>query len=569
MRADVQWLRAQIAGAPQTAVVLGVVGYLVSLTPSLLPRPWFFQGLVGGISAAMFFGVGVLIDDAWRGFVQCTELRVELNQRARRALRIIWRLVVALTVLLAPVLSLGWQAQVARYVGVPEPGWTYPLLSLVVAAGAFLLPVVLWHLITELTRWLTGRFLRRHVQDRVARAAAVLVTAVAVLAVGDQVVWRGLVLAAQHRATVVNATVPEGTSPPTSALRSGGPGSLVTWDSLGSDGQTFVSSGPDAADITRTTGVPSKEPIRVFVGTDQSRPLDQAVDLVVAEMDRTGAFERSAVVVVTATSTGFVNEWATEALEYLRHGDTAVVTLQYSTLPSAFALLTAGEEPPLVARQLFDAVAARVAVIPAAQRPRLYAMGESLGAYGGNGAFDSPQDMLDRVDGALWTGTPSFTPMHAELTAARNPGSSMVDPVIDNGRNVRFGGDPSQLVTDEFGRPLGEWLAPRVVYLQHNTDPVVWWSPQLLLGSPGWLEETRPEGSPMALMSWLPVVTFWQVTADLAMANTVPAGFGHRYQELETVPAWAGILGLDPAGDYTAIEGAIAAANAQLAETES
>ena len=38
---------------------------------------------------------------------------------------------------------------------------------------------------------------------------------------------------------------------------------------------------------------------------------------------------------------------------------------------------------------------------------------------------------------------------------------------------------------------------------------------------------------------------------------TSPAGHGHRYQD-ELVPAWAGVLGLDPDGDYGRIEQAIA-----------
>lgn len=549
-------------------MVLGVLGYLMSLTPSLLPRPWYFQGLVGGVSAAIFFGIGILVDDLWRAFVRVTGLRVEINDRARRILRLLWRVVVVLTVVLAPVLSLGWQTQVARYVGVGLPAWWYPVLSLVTAVLTFVLLAGIWHLVSGLTRWITGRFARRHVQDRIARVAAVLLTAVVVLVVGDQVIWRGMVFVAQQQADVVNAQSPQGLEPPTSSLRSGGPGSLVTWDSLGSDGRTFVSSGPDAAQIAAATGAAAREPIRVFVGTDQSRSTEQAVDLVLAEMDRTGAFDRPAVLVVTATSTGFVNEWAAESFEYLLGGDTAIATLQYSTLPSAFALLTAGGEPPAVARLLLDAVSARIAARAPATRPRLYVMGESLGAYGGNGAFDSPQAMLDEVDGALWTGTPSFTPLHEELTASRNPGSSSVVPVIDNGKHIRFAGDAAQLLTDEFGRPLGDWPAPRVVYLQHNTDPVVWWSPSLLFGSPQWLDETRPEGSPMSAMSWLPFVTFWQVTADMAMSNTVPAGYGHRYQESETVPAWAGILGRDPGGDYGAIEAAIAEANSALADTQ-
>jgi len=264
---------------------------------------------------------------------------------------------------------------------------------------------------------------------------------------------------------------------------------------------------------------------------------------------------------VTSTSTGFVNEWAAESFEYLMHGDSAIITMQYSTLPSALGLLTARDQPPKVGRLLFKAVAAKVASLPQDQRPKLYAGGESLGAYGGNGAFDSPDDMLAQLDGALWTGTPSFTDNWETLTAQRAFGSTVVNPDIGNGAHFRFASEAKELTQDQFGHSYGPWNSPRVVYLQHDSDPVVWWSTDLILNTPAWLDETRTPGTPMDYMSWMPFVTFWQVTGDMAMSNTVPGGYGHRYFETETVPAWAGIMGMDPNGDYSRIEAAIKEAN--------
>ena len=104
----------------------------------------------------------------------------------------------------------------------------------------------------------------------------------------------------------------------------------------------------------------------------------------------------------------------------------------------------------------------------------------------------------------------------------------MVVPVLDDGRHIRFAGRPEQLDADEYGRPLGTWAFPRVVYLQHASDPVAWWSPDLMWTAPAWLQETRRD-TPMAQMSWTPQVTFWQITADMLVSNNVPGGFGHRY----------------------------------------
>jgi uncharacterized membrane protein len=41
-------------------------------------------------------------------------------------------------------------------------------------------------------------------------------------------------------------------------------------------------------------------------------------------------------------------------------------------------------------------------------------------------------------------------------------------------------------------------------------------------------------------MGWYPLVTFWQVTCDLAAADSVPEGFGHRFGTLPTA-AWAAV----------------------------
>ena len=83
----------------------------------------------------------------------------------------------------------------------------------------------------------------------------------------------------------------------------------------------------------------------------------------------------------------------------------------------------------------------------------------------------------------------------------------------------------------------------------------MWWSPGLLFEEPDWLREDASHTS-AAEMTWLPVITFWQVTADLAVAMRPPPGEGHRYRD-ELVPAWAGVLGHDPAGDHSAVIEAI------------
>lgn len=89
---------------------------------------------------------------------------------------------------------------------------------------------------------------------------------------------------------------------------------------------------------------------------------------------------------------------------------------------------------------------------------------------------------------------------------------------FDRGENVRFVARP-----DNLGRPDDPWSTPRAVYLQHASDPIAWWNPDLLFKKPDWLRE--PRGSDVSpRMEWIPVVTFLQVSADMAVAVASPTG---------------------------------------------
>jgi uncharacterized membrane protein len=79
-----------------------------------------------------------------------------------------------------------------------------------------------------------------------------------------------------------------------------------------------------------------------------------------------------------------------------------------------------------------------------------------------------------------------------------------------------------------------------VLYLQHPSDPIVWWSTDLALRRPDWLREPRGRDV-LDEMIWIPFVTFWQVSADLPLATAVPAGHGHTYTR-EYVDGWAALL---------------------------
>lgn len=535
----------RFGGLSRFGLALAGLWFVAANTPSLLPRPWWLQGLIAAICAVLGYAVGTLLGAVVRGVHRWLGLTVSMDERRARHLQEFGLAALLLLALAFPFLTIHWQQYVTTRVGQDPPGWEYPIGSMLVAVAAFMAAIFLWRLIADLLDWFLLRVRSRVVREAAARLIATVLTLATVFGI-VALVARPLVLAGvQTEANRVNNTAPQDHTAPTSPLRTGGPGSPYSWGSLGQDGAIFVSSGPDARRITETTGRPAKEPIRVFVGKGDS--IEQTRDRVLGELDRTGAWQRKALLLVTATSTGYVNTWGADTFEYLLDGDTAIASMAYSDLPSAFGLLTDSASPPKAARALLDAVRGRLAALPADARPKLYVTGESLGAYGGDAGFASPEQMLDQVDGAVWSGTPTFAPNRATLTNRRTPGSTTVVPVVDNGAHVRFAGRSRHLSADEYGRPLGEWQFPRIVYLQHSSDPVAWWAPRLIYQTPVWLNETRTDG-PMTQMSWTPLVTFWQLTADMLVSNNVPGGFGHRYYGDDMVPAWTAVLGI---GDRT------------------
>ncbi|KAB7743614.1 hypothetical protein GA707_13490 [Nostocoides sp. F2B08] len=535
------------------STLLGLAGYLASITPSLLPRTWLVQGAIAGLCGTFGYAVGRLLETLGGAIGRWAGLEVTMRPEARRLLLWGWPIVLGVILLVTPFAMLRRHQRTAEIVGTEAPTALEILYATGVALLVFALLMGVWEGLSALVS-LTSRQLRRALPRWAAQAiAAILVIALVGIAV-DRLVVDTFVARAVSNADTVNARGLQD-APPQSPLRSGGPESAESWASLGHAGRTFVSSGPSRDEIAEVTDGGAVDPIRVYAGLTRGRDLEDTAAAVVAELERTGAFERRAVLLIVTTGTGWINEWVPSSFEFLLGGDSAVAAMQYSTLPSALAFIESATTPPEAGTALITAVETALDELPEASRPELYLSGESLGAYGANAAFDSLDDMVDRVDGALFTGTPGFTPLHEEITESRVMSSTQVLPVVDDGRHVRFASEPDELEADQFGRGLGPWGEPRIVYLQNRSDPVVWWHPRLLYRTPDWLDETR-QGSPAEQMSWAPFVTFWQVSADLGWANSAPQGEGHRY-DTEVVPAMAAVLGGDPGGDLDGIVDAI------------
>ncbi|MET8295727.1 MULTISPECIES: alpha/beta hydrolase [unclassified Streptomyces] len=501
----------------------------LSFTPSLLPRGGVLQGLVCGIGAAIGYGLGVVAAYVWRAFA---------DRDTRSARRRSWLvLLISAIVLFGVSFGLGqyWQHEIRGLMGVTDYSVLAAVACPLVAAVVFLLLLLAGRGLRALYRR-AAALLGRWIGRRAARVVGWFLVAGLAWAVFSGVLLSGFVNAANEAFSLRDTQTPEGVHQPASVLRSGGPGSLVPWDSLGYQGRAFTGSGPSAQTIGAFTHRTAQEPIRAYAGLETSDDTESRAARAVADLERAGGFERANLLVMTTTGSGWVDPAAVDSFEYLGNGDSATVAIQYSYLPSWMSYLVDQSKARAAGRDLFDAVYDKWSKLPTDRRPRLFVAGESLGSFGGETAFSGEYDLRNRTAGTVFAGPPNFNTLFREFSDHRDAGSPEIEPVYRAGRTVRFTNDPAAGIPP-VGRP---WDGPRVVYLMHPSDPIVWWSPQLALSEPDWIGE-RPGSDVLGAMVWIPFVTFWQVTADLPFSTGVPDGHGHTYKAAY-VDAWNSVM---------------------------
>ncbi len=517
-------------------LLVGAFFFSLSLFPSLLPRAGWVQGVVSGITLAIGYGLGAGVSGLWR-YLQLPSWSATVRRRAL----VVTAGLAGLTAVLAVWRFVGWQNDLRALFGMDSINPTVWVAIVVVTPIVAVLLLVMGRAVRWLFHWVIGR-LRRFLPPRLALTLG--------LATGGLLLWllwSGVLVQAFW--TVANSTFAPrdyldkpGSVEPTSAARSGGPESLVSWESLGREGRAFVSGGPSVQELTEVSpDVPAKEPIRAYVGIRSADTLQERADLLLAELKRTGAFDRQVLVVATTTGSGFLDPAAVDPLEYLWHGDTAIAGMQYSYLPSWLSLLADQQNVKQTAQTAFRTISAYWQTLPEDSRPEVYLYGLSLGSYGVESILTSIDLVNQPISGAFMSGPPFVNLLHSELTALRDPGSPPWRPVYQDGRTVRFTAQEPALESLP-----GTWGPSRLAYLQHGSDPVVFFSGQLMLNAPEWLEDGQRAPDVSDGFVWAPFVTFWQVALDLPAAGGVPWGYGHLYPPSENVPAWVAVT--QPAG---------------------
>lgn len=519
------------------SVALGTWFWWSSLVPSLLPRSGLLQGVIGAVSFAVGWALGSLVVQLWDRLLRHAGRRDPLA-----ALRPWPRVVVLSFALVAAVVGtvlwLHWQNDQRRVVGPDEVlGITAAVTMWVTTLVLVAVVVLLGRLVCLVVLRIDGQLPRRW---RAPARRLVAVTSFAAVVVAGVVIFVVAAvmpfLDAKFR-EADSAPVP-GLLAPQTATVSGGTGSLVTWSSLGAEGRLFT-SGTTSTDALRTFR-PERSPnapIRVYVGLRDALDATARADLAVRELERTGAFDRAYLIVWTVTGTGWVDPVGAAGVEYVAGGDTAIVAAQYSYLPSWISFLVDKDEAAQASAALYRAVYDRWSQLPADSRPRLVVFGESLGSFGSESTFgrgtasDTIAAATNAADLVLWVGPTNDNPVWNALQASRHPSSPAWAPV--------YGRDPSVRLVDH-GPALVSTPPSRVLWVQHPSDPVGWWSWSTLWSRPAWM--TQPTGDDVPQEpSWFPVVTFLQVTFDLMNGFSASPGHGHNYNP-DFAYAWAALV---------------------------
>lgn len=359
--------------------------------------------------------------------------------------------------------------------------------------------------------------------------------------------WGAVTLVNRKLAVSGNAPDHGNTAAPDIAEVTGGPGSLIPWDKQTRESARWLVEVLRPEQITAVMNEPAQQPIRVYASLPAATSEAQRAELLLAEIDRTRALERSVFALFSPTGSGYVNYVGSETLEYLTRGDCASACIQYSVLPSALSLnkVHMGTEQT---RMVVNGIVERMLAMEPSKRPKFVLFGESLGSQVSQDMFRGTSITGPAgigLEAAVWIGTPFATKWRDELWGDRTV-SQMPAP----GPGAAF---LPRAVRDWRGLSPEQKSEVRYLLLQNGDDPIPKFGPPLLWRQPAWLgpDAHRPPGAPRGT-AWQPVVTFFATFLDMQNAlSPTPGVFdegGHDYRR-ETPEAVRTVFGLDCTDD--------------------
>ncbi len=531
-------IKQRLLDMAKTFSVLGLfIGFLfmcTSLTPSLLPRIPVVQGTLAGVSFVVGYGAGKLIYFVWWYFGGP-------DLQSRQQIWVNWVLVaIGGGVALVTFSKIAvWQNTIRTLMEMPPVESGYPFR---VAVIAFLVAFVLLFVFRSMNRLgqrIVGKLGRILPHNTAVGLGGLLTFLLIFVIINDLFVQNVLRVADEVFAEgdqILNTEV----QPPEHRFASGGPASIIAWEDIGKKGKLFLTTGPTRANIATFSGPGALEPIRVYAGFRSADTFAERAELALQELINMGGFERKVMIVATPTGTGWLDPAAVDPVTYIHGGDIAIVSSQYTYVPSWLSIMVEPDRSRLAAQALFMEIYNHWVTLDPQGRPELYLFGLSLGALGSEAAVDLITLFEDPIHGGLWSGPPFASTNWPVITAARNLDSPAWLPEFRDGALVRFMNQDGVATPDD-----GEWGRMRFIYLQYASDPMVFFSPDLAFERPDWLRDSRGRDvSPQ--FDWYPLVTFLQVAFDVPMATSTPSGYGHTYDALDYIEGWIAVT--DPEG---------------------
>lgn len=508
--------------------------FSLSLTPSLMPRSPFVQGALSGTSAACGYLIGVFAVWLWD--------YLEVPRPPLPSGRI------GTAIILIPCIAVSawflwqeasWQDSIRNLMGLEPIAAADPLKLLAVAVVVFIALIALGRLFSRLSG-LSYAWLSRFVPRRLAHVVGTLLAIALFWSVAEGIFFQVTLRVVDSSFREADALIDDDTPMPADPAKTGSAASLVAWKQLGRQGRHFITSGPTGKEVGEFLHAAARDPIRVYVGLNAAETAEERAKLALAELKRQGAFDRSVLLVIVPTGTGWVDPAAIDTVEYLHRGDIASVALQYSYLASWLSLLVEPGYGSDAAQALFKEVYGYWATLPRDHRPKLYLHGLSLGAMNSQLSANLYDVIGDPFQGALWSGPPYSSATWKWVTENRNAGSPAWLPRFRDSSIIRFTNQENAL-----NIPGAVWGPIRVVFLQYASDPVTFFEWRSFYRKPDWLAFPRgPDVSPS--FHWIPVITMLQLGFDSMIATTSPMGYGHVYAPEHYIDAWLAVT--EPSG---------------------
>ncbi len=519
-RHRVVWRLPSIAG-----LIGAAIGYANALTPSLLPHSLMFLLLLTALGTLTGYAIGTTIGWALRKIPAVGRWHMPR-----------WLVIVLLVLFWLPALAftpvaVSWQAEQQSALDMPAalPSTVVAivltaLLSSLLLIGARGIRAGTNKIAALISRrgplhgWVSNRE-PSHVHRAIAvirLGVSLVLILIAVIAIQSALRW----LIGSY--DTVNADT-SGQSATNLGVNSGSEQSLTPWDTLGREGRFYVSHTMTPSAIEQITGRTAQTPVRVYVGMQQGDTPEARTDLAVQELDRVDAWNRKYLSIFGVTGTGWVDPNAINSLEAVTDGDVTTVAVQYSAVPSWIGFVVDPQTTITQNRDMIDGVLAAWRAKPADQRPELILFGQSLGSLGTQGAWTAdatPEDVTAEIPHVAWIGPPAESVLWKKWQATRTGGPAW-EPIIGDGTITRV------LVSANDPDGNEKKAPPTIVFAAHANDPVVYWSPDLLLKHPDWLNEPLGPGVDPH-MRWIPIITFLQVGMDL-ISGGEPPEVGHNY----------------------------------------